>query len=200
MPALASSGVDNFHREPSAPAQAARDESRAGQNACRTRPIAEMTTSPDDINTCPGSSTTECRRSPASHEEGRPPGSLASDEGKSQRAGLRWFSQMKSWLSVSEPSAQAMKDQRKSAYRKYGIDLHDPNAAAKMHLPIGKVPEGVTTSTKGPRPEKVFQERAKRAGTVGRQAYLAHDGSQSVSSGLSSNASTKEASPVAPWA
>ncbi|KAK7211994.1 hypothetical protein V2G26_019172 [Clonostachys chloroleuca] len=48
-----------------------------------------------------------------------------------ERAGKpRWFSQIKDWLSVSEPSAQAMKEQRTRTYKKFGVDAKDPQAAA----------------------------------------------------------------------
>lgn len=111
----------------------------------------------------------------------------------------RWLKSVKSWLSVSEPSAQALKHQRLSTYQRYGIELGDPDAAAKMHLPIGKVPDGVTTSTTGPNPEKVLQDRVRRNST--KHQYTQHSGSQSRSSGISSgsNPSTKDARKIAPW-
>ncbi|POR38882.1 Uncharacterized protein TPAR_00915 [Tolypocladium paradoxum] len=125
-------------------------------------------------------------------------GSREHEPTKNQGAKPRWFKHVKDWLSVSEPSAQAMKDQTNSTYKKYGIDKHDPQAAAKMHLPVGKVPDGVTTSMKGPSPEKALRERTREA--MARQSYWGRGGSQSVSSGVSSDASTKEAKQIAPWA
>jgi hypothetical protein len=68
---------------------------------------------------------------------------------------------MKDWLSVAEPSAQAMKQQKRNAYKKHGIDPKDPLAAAKMHLPSGQIPPGATTSTTGPSPEKVLRNKAQ---------------------------------------
>lgn len=109
----------------------------------------------------------------------------------------RWLKSVKNWLSVSEPSAQALKHQRHSTYQRYGIDFDDPDAAAKMHLPIGKVPEGVTTSTAGPEPEKALREKARRNST--KQQYMRQSGSQSRSSGISSDQSLKEAKKIAPW-
>ncbi|GJN73018.1 hypothetical protein PLIIFM63780_007081 [Purpureocillium lilacinum] len=116
---------------------------------------------------------------------------------KDRSAKPRWFKQVKDWVSVTEPSAQAMKNQKRTAYKKHGIERNDPQAAEKMHLPIGKVPDGVTTSTRGPRPEKALKQRAKE--NAERQLYTGRSGSQSVSSGMSSNASTREARQIAPW-
>ncbi|KPM39475.1 hypothetical protein AK830_g7081 [Neonectria ditissima] len=109
----------------------------------------------------------------------------------------RWFNQVKGWLSVSEPSAQAMKDQKKMAFKKHGIDPKDPRAAAKMHLPIGKLPEGAITSTRGPSPEKALKRAQNQKK---RQSYSTFSqGSNSMSSSICSIPSTKEHNLVAPW-
>ncbi|ATY63656.1 hypothetical protein A9K55_007876 [Cordyceps militaris] len=108
---------------------------------------------------------------------------------------------VKTWLSVSEPSAQAMKTQKRETFRKHGIDPRDPAAAAKMHLPLGTLPAGATTSTSGPTPEKrLARELARDRPT----AYRKHGGEsmQSVSSGGSSSSaapSIRELNQVAPW-
>ncbi|PFH60499.1 hypothetical protein XA68_10848 [Ophiocordyceps unilateralis] len=118
-------------------------------------------------------------------------------EGGKKRHSLqpRWLGHVKNWLSVSEPSAQAMKAQKKMTYKKYGVELDDPRAAAKMHLPIGKVPEGVTTSTKGPSPEKALRMRTQE--TMAQRPYLEH--SRSISSGFSIASSRGGKQAVAPW-
>lgn len=109
----------------------------------------------------------------------------------------RWLNQIKDWLSVTEPSAQAFKQQKKSTFKKHGIDFKDPQAAAKLHLPIGKLPEGAITSTSGPSPEKALkqaQEQHKR------QSYSTFSqGSHSMSSSIFSVPSTKESNPATPW-
>ncbi|KJZ76620.1 hypothetical protein HIM_03956 [Hirsutella minnesotensis 3608] len=110
----------------------------------------------------------------------------------------RWLGSIKNWLSVSEPSAQAMRTQKKTAYKKYGIDLNDPQAAAKMHLPIGKVPDGVTTSSRGPIPEKALRERTKEH-TAG-LSYPDRGDTGSILSGSSSAASVRITKEIAPWA
>ncbi|OAA32703.1 hypothetical protein AAL_00168 [Moelleriella libera RCEF 2490] len=96
----------------------------------------------------------------------------------------KWHKNFKSWLSVSEPTALALKNQRVSTYQRYGVDPKDPQAAVKMHLPIAKVPEGVTTSSSGPSPEKALRERVRKA-TI-RQEFSHHGGSRSTTSGESS--------------
>ncbi|KAJ2975170.1 hypothetical protein NQ176_g5670 [Zarea fungicola] len=108
----------------------------------------------------------------------------------------RFLGQFKSWLSVSEPSAQAMKSQKREAFRKHGIDPKDPEAAAKMHLPLGTLPRDATTSTSGPTPEKrLAKERRNRPQSI------KHGSVQSVSSGGSSNAPSVsgEMNQIAPW-
>ncbi|KAH6898946.1 hypothetical protein B0T10DRAFT_124510 [Thelonectria olida] len=110
----------------------------------------------------------------------------------------RWLNQIKDWLSVSEPSAQAFKEQKKSTFKKHGIDFKDPQAAAKLHLPIGKLPEGVITSTSGPSPEKALMKRAQEQNK--RQSYSTFSqGSHSMSSSIFSIPSTKESNPATPW-
>ncbi|EHK26415.1 uncharacterized protein TRIVIDRAFT_19696, partial [Trichoderma virens Gv29-8] len=108
----------------------------------------------------------------------------------SDKKSPRWMSQVKNWLATSEPSTQAMKDQKKDAYKKHGVHLKDPQAAVKMHSPMGKVPLDAITSTSGPTPEKVLKEkvRAKETPTSGARHSR---GSQSISSSSSSLPSVK---------
>ena len=117
---------------------------------------------------------------------------------RSKDAKPRWFTHVKDWLSVSEPSAQAFKEQKRSTYKRHGIDPKDPRAAAKMHLPIEKVPAGAITSTRGPDPEKAFRKamREKKA----RESISAHsNGSHSQSSSIYSAPTTRELNPITPW-
>ncbi|KAM0563973.1 hypothetical protein ACHAPJ_000181 [Fusarium lateritium] len=117
---------------------------------------------------------------------------------KSKPEKSRWLTQVKDWLSVSEPSAQAMKTQKRNTYKRHGIDMKDPQAAVKMHLPIGKIPENAITSTRGPSPEKAL-ERARQQ-RERQQSYSGlSQGSHSVSSSISTVPSAKEFNPVAPW-
>lgn len=113
----------------------------------------------------------------------------------------KWMSQVKDWLATSEPSAQAMRDKKKDTFKKHGIDLKDPKAAAKMHSPMGKVPIHAVTSTSGPTPEKALKEKIRAKDRP--PSYAGHSrGSQSVSSGFSSVPSMKSvkiSNAIAPW-
>ncbi|KAI5466676.1 hypothetical protein BGZ63DRAFT_398319 [Mariannaea sp. PMI_226] len=112
----------------------------------------------------------------------------------------RWFTQVKDWLSVSEPSAQAMKTQKEMTFKKHGIDFKDPQAAAKLHLPIGKLPKGAITSTSGPSPEKALKRAQQQQQQHKRQSYsTSSQGSHSMSSSIFSAPSAKEPNPVTPW-
>lgn len=123
-----------------------------------------------------------------------------SGRGEKKRPG--WMSQVKNWLATNEPSAQAMKDQKRDAFKKRGIDFKDPQAAAKMHSPLGKVPIDAVTSTSGPTPEKALKEKVRvkdRPASCARHSR----GSQSVSSSFSSLPSVKSgkgSNTITPWA
>jgi hypothetical protein len=117
---------------------------------------------------------------------------------KSKTGKSRWFHQVKDWLSVSEPSAQAMKEQKKNTFRRHGIDMKDPQAAVKLHLPIEKIPENAITSTRGPSPEKAF-ERAQQQREMAQSYSGLSQASHSVSSSISTAPSAKEYNPVTPW-
>lgn len=108
----------------------------------------------------------------------------------------RWLKQVKSWIVTSEPSAQAMKEQKRAAYKKHGISRKDPQAAAKMHLPAGKLPKNAITSTSGPSPEEALAKERRACPAFLNQA---HSSSQSVASSSSSGRSYRESNPVTPW-
>lgn len=135
-------------------------------------------------------------RSQSSHSQSYSQTSGSSNGSPKLGSNTKWLSGVKSWLSTSEPSAQAMKKQRKDEYKKHGVSRNDPMAAEKLHLPMGKVPQGATTSTSGPTPEEILIKERKQ-----RPAYMKHIRSaQSVSSGGSSGPnSLKETNVVAPW-
>ncbi|KAL7944814.1 hypothetical protein V8C42DRAFT_345931 [Trichoderma barbatum] len=120
----------------------------------------------------------------------------------SEKKRPHWMSQVKGWLATSEPSAQAMKNQKRDTFKKHGIAFKDPQAAAKMHSPMGKVPLDAVTSTSGPTPEKALKEKIRvkeRPASGARHSR----GSQSVSSSFSSLPSVKSGkgnNTIAPWA
>ncbi|KAL2685106.1 hypothetical protein Neosp_006202 [[Neocosmospora] mangrovei] len=116
----------------------------------------------------------------------------SSDKHKSKSGKPRWFTQVKDWLS-------AMKEQKRNTYKRHGIDMNDPRAAAKLHLPIGKIPENAITSTSGPDPEKALK-RAQQQHQQSRQSYSGlSQSSHSMSSSIYSVPSAKEFNPVTPW-
>ena len=107
-----------------------------------------------------------------------------------------WLRSVKSWIAVSEPSAQGIKSHRREAFKKHGVHRNDPDAAAKMHFPIGVLPRGTTTSTSGPTPEKKLAKEMKQRPKLGN-----YTSSQSVSSGHSSGGGSTSGrrNSIAPW-
>jgi hypothetical protein len=95
-----------------------------------------------------------------------------------------------------------MRNQKKETFKKHGINSKDPQAAAKMHSPLGKVPIDAVTSTSGPTPEKALKEKVRVKDRP--LSYATHSrGSQSVSSSFSSIPSAKGVkggNAIAPWA
>ncbi|KAI1423971.1 hypothetical protein F5Y12DRAFT_715817 [Xylaria sp. FL1777] len=80
-------------------------------------------------------------------------------KGKEGRS--RWFSQLKEWVSVSEPSTQALKNYKKDTYDKAGIALDDPLANAKLHLPVASLPpDAIKPGGRGPEPEEIVMKKA----------------------------------------
>lgn len=56
----------------------------------------------------------------------------AAPEKKSNTSKADWLSRLKSWVWTSEPSAQALKRQKKRVYQKAGISQRDPQAGEKL--------------------------------------------------------------------
>ncbi|KAI0022197.1 hypothetical protein F4780DRAFT_206853 [Xylariomycetidae sp. FL0641] len=109
---------------------------------------------------------------------------IASRKGKSGKA--RWFSQLKDWVSVSEPSSQALKHYKEDTYRRAGVAMDDPRANAKLHLPVGTLPpEAIKPAGPGPDPEEIAIRKAEQRRKV-RESF---GGSTSVSRGSRSSAS-----------
>ncbi|KAF9774669.1 hypothetical protein IL306_007300 [Fusarium sp. DS 682] len=162
-----------------------------------TRSTAEILVSPRASAFIPRHPQSEYEPSLSGNDRSRISMS-STDTRKSKKEKSRWFTQVKDWLSVSEPSAQAMKEQKRNAYRRHNIDMKDPRAAVKMHLPIGKIPDDAITSTRGPDPEKAL-ERARQQREEARSYSGLSQASHSVSSSISTVPSAKEYNPVAPW-
>ncbi|KAK4064954.1 uncharacterized protein Triagg1_8770 [Trichoderma aggressivum f. europaeum] len=151
--------------------------------------------------------TSSGSRNTSNQSRGEYDPSLSSEEPRSEYTTMsgkrrpRWMSQVKNWLATSEPSAQAMRDQKKDAFKKHGVDIKDPQAAAKMHSPLGKVPLDAITSTSGPTPEKALKEKVRVKETPAPGVRHSR-GCQSVSSSVSSLPSVKSGkvcNTIAPW-
>lgn len=54
------------------------------------------------------------------------------DGPKNKQNVAQWASRLKSWISTSEPSAQALKKHRKIVFHNAGVSLSDPQAGAKF--------------------------------------------------------------------
>ncbi|KAI0851402.1 hypothetical protein F5Y00DRAFT_8562 [Daldinia vernicosa] len=119
-----------------------------------------------------------------------PPAELAKQKKNGKR---RWMSQLKSWVTVSEPSAQALKQYKKETYDKAHLSLDDPKASAKLHLPTGTLPpNAIKPAGSGSDPEEMFLKRAeqrKRMRRSGTGSYGTHQGSKSSSSRYSASSS-----------
>lgn len=94
----------------------------------------------------------------------------------------KWFSQLKGWVSMSEPSTQALKKHRKITFKNAGVALDDPQANAKLHAPIGEIPAEAIRPTRGPNPEEVVKRRAeerRRGKSFSGADYASYRASQS---------------------
>ncbi|KAJ3579238.1 hypothetical protein NPX13_g1326 [Xylaria arbuscula] len=119
--------------------------------------------------------------------EGRQCETRASEtnRGKGKEGKNKWFSQLKEWISVSEPSTQALKNYKKDTYNKAGIALDDPLAKAKLHLPVTSLPpDAIKPGGRGLEPEEVVIKKAIQRKKA--QAGLISQGSQSSTSHYSS--------------
>lgn len=105
---------------------------------------------------------------------------------------------MTSWLSTSEPSAQALKQHKKDAFARASIPLGKPDAQvhAKLHAPIGEIPQDAIRAVGGFTPEEVARRKAAERRQKLQDMPYAGGGSRgrgggaSSSSGLSSGDST----------
>ncbi|KAI0104809.1 hypothetical protein GGR51DRAFT_560809 [Nemania sp. FL0031] len=116
---------------------------------------------------------------------------------KGKEGKARWISQFKEWVSVSEPSTQALRNYKKDTYKKAGIALDDPQASAKLHLPVASLPPGVIKpGGRGPEPEEIASRRAtqrKRALKSLPMAGVSQESRSSASHYSSSSSATVDA-------
>ncbi|KZL86687.1 hypothetical protein CI238_04231 [Colletotrichum incanum] len=123
----------------------------------------------------------------------RPEEKLKAKDGKT-----RWVNQLKDWFNVGEPSSQDWKQLKKQEFHRHGIAMNDPDASAKLHAPIGAIPEEAIKPSSGPDPEVIAKKRAANR----KQLPRAYGGCERTSGSISSESSTgsKEVNPIAPWA
>ncbi|KAI1118779.1 hypothetical protein F5Y14DRAFT_461606 [Nemania sp. NC0429] len=84
-----------------------------------------------------------------------------SDRHKGKEGKPKWYTQLKDWVSLSEPSTQALRNYKKDTFDKAGIALDDPLANVKLHLPVASLPpDAVKPGGRGPDPEDIALKRA----------------------------------------
>lgn len=105
------------------------------------------------------------------------------------------MSSIKDWMSTSEPSTQALKQHKLDTYRKAGVALDDPQANAKLHIPLCRIPEeAIKPCGRGVEPEEAIVRRMAEK----RKARNSCSGSRSSGS-YSSHSSRGISSKVAPF-
>lgn len=122
------------------------------------------------------------------------------EQGKKRSGTSRWLRHVKDWMFTSEPSVKAMKEEWTKAQKRQG-EGKDSRSMTKFHYPGGQIPEGVITSTSGPRPEKALRHSVRDSAL--RKSYLpvspTHHSIASSGSWAPSSPSIREGNPVAPW-
>ncbi|KAI1863830.1 uncharacterized protein JN550_009328 [Neoarthrinium moseri] len=99
-------------------------------------------------------------------------------EAEDRKTKGRWLSQIKDWVSTSEPSKQALKNYKKDAYKRAGISPNDPRAGAKLHIPAATLPaEAIKPSGPGPDPEQIALRKAEQKKKM-RQSFQTMGGSR----------------------
>ncbi|KAI0189384.1 hypothetical protein EV127DRAFT_408919 [Xylaria flabelliformis] len=113
-------------------------------------------------------------------------------KGKEKERKSRWFSHLKDWISISEPSTEALKNYKKDTFKKAGIAPNDPLANAKLHLPVASIPrDAIKPGGRGPEPEEIALQKAKhRKEASGLLAVAGTSRGSRSSSGLYSSSSS----------
>jgi hypothetical protein len=122
----------------------------------------------------------------------------SSEKDKRHTGASRWLRNVKDWISISEPSAKAMKDEKLKMQKRRGLGPRESQLVPSFHYPGGQIPSGAITSTAGPRPEKALRSSTRDSEL--RKSYLTTSPtSHSVSSLGSWPSSVKDGNRVAPW-
>jgi hypothetical protein len=100
---------------------------------------------------------------PGSHSETQMSGGRGTrDRPSGKNKLLNKVTKVTSWLAMSEPSAQALKQHKKDSFARAGIPLDDPNreASIKLHAPIGEIPADAIKPASSLSPEEVAKKKA----------------------------------------
>lgn len=100
-----------------------------------------------------------------------------------------WLSQLKTWMTLSEPSTRALKKHKQNIYKKAGISADDPQASTKLHLPFGTLPaDAIKPAGSGPDPEEIAMKKAEQERELREQMFArgARRSSRSTTSRYSS--------------
>ncbi|KAK8049153.1 hypothetical protein PG994_010883 [Apiospora phragmitis] len=118
------------------------------------------------------------------------------DKRKGKEGKGRWLTQLKEWVSVSEPSTQAFKQHRKGTYQRAGIALDDPRAGAKLHIPTTTLPSNaIKPSGRGPEPEEVAKRNTDNKKRI-RQSFSTTGGTSQGSRSSTSQHSSMSSLPM----
>ncbi|KAK7951846.1 uncharacterized protein PG986_007574 [Apiospora aurea] len=118
------------------------------------------------------------------------------DKRKAKEGKGRWLSQLKEWVSVSEPSTQALKQHKKDTYKQAGIALDDPQAGAKLHIPTTTLPpNAIKPSGRGPEPEEVAKRYTENKMRL-RQSFSTTGGTSQGSRSSTSQHSSMSSLPM----
>lgn len=81
---------------------------------------------------------------------------------KSKSSKGKILDKVSDWMSTSEPSLQALKRYRSDTFQRAGLSVDDPDANAKLHVPIGEIPSDAIKATgRGPEPEEIARKKAE---------------------------------------
>ncbi|KAK8137725.1 hypothetical protein PG984_001105 [Apiospora sp. TS-2023a] len=118
------------------------------------------------------------------------------DKRKGKEGKGRWLSQLKEWVSVSEPSTQALKQHKRDTYKRAGIAMDDPRAGAKLHIPTTTLPSNaIKPSGRGPEPEEIAKRNIENKKRL-RQSFSTTGGTSQGSRSSTSQHSSMSSLPM----
>jgi len=103
----------------------------------------------------------------------------------------RWFTQIKSWVTLSDPSTKDWNTHRKELFSERGISYNDPRRHAKLGAPTGEIPP----EAKRPRSTKSWRKRSNEVPPFRRSQSLEPPRTSQTGSGSSGTA----VNPITPW-